>query len=127
VKAGNHKRNTKGLKPFKKGESGNPSGRPKTLPLTEAYREIAQMRVPKNVDPKQRTYSQLIALAIASEAMHGKVQAAIEIADRIEGKAINRVDFTGDVAVTVAPATLEEARERIREFTERVRNRRAAP
>jgi len=77
--------------PWKKGESGNPSGRPKR-PISEAYE--AQLARVKAGDRKKRTYAQLIAEAQVKQAMKGNTMAAKEIADRTEGKARQAVEVT---------------------------------
>jgi Family of unknown function (DUF5681) len=90
------------LKPYHwpKGISGNPSGRP-PKPITEAYADIAQQKYPG--DPKGRTYAQLAAEGQFNAAIKGKTDAAREIADRLEGKAVQPVvgDDTASTSVTV--------------------------
>jgi hypothetical protein len=87
--------NPKSLKnlrrPWKKGESGNPSGRPKR-PISEAYQ--AQLTRVKDGDPQKRTYAQLIAESQIKQAIKGNTMAAKEIADRVEGKARQDVEVT---------------------------------
>jgi len=78
-------------RPWKKGESGNPSGRPKRL-LTDAY--TAQLARVKDGDRQHRTYAQLIAEAQIKQAINGNTMAAKEIADRVEGKARQAVEVT---------------------------------
>ena len=82
---------------WKPGQSGNPSGRPKRKPLTDAYAAILTKRIPAAVARKLQllgrpTYAQVIAMSLAQEAIKGKVQAASELADRVEG----RVSQPGD-------------------------------
>ena len=81
---------TRGLIPWKPGQSGNPGGRPKKKPLTDAYARILKRRVPAEVVRKlglrgHPTYAEMIAMSVAKEAIKGKVQAAAELADRVEG------------------------------------------
>jgi hypothetical protein len=85
-KRGKNPKSLKNLKkPWEPGISGNISGRPKK-PITAAYSELADMRVPG--DKKKRTYAQLVALAQFNAAIKGKrTEAAREIANRIEGPA----------------------------------------
>lgn len=75
------------IKPFqfKPGKSGNPGGRPKKTPLTEALQRIVQ-------DPQA---ADKLAKSIVKEANKGNHKAFKEIADRVEGKVANRVAFTG--------------------------------
>lgn len=63
-------------KQFKPGQSGNPGGRPKKKPLTEAYERI--LLRPGEADR--------VAKAMHESACCGDVRAAIEMADRVEGK-----------------------------------------
>jgi hypothetical protein len=86
------------LKPWPKGTSGNPGGRPKTCPITTALRELLEQPVPG--DKQNRTYAQRVALKMVERAIRGDVQAAREIANRVEGRvaeriAIREADFGG--------------------------------
>jgi hypothetical protein len=74
---------------FKKGETGNPSGRPKLTKLTEALREQLTEEMPS---APERTVAEAIARALIREAVSGNVQAAREIADRTEGKPKQSID-----------------------------------
>jgi hypothetical protein len=74
---------------FKKGKTGNPSGRPKLTKLTEALREQLAETLP---DASERTVAEAIARALIREAISGNVQAAREIADRTEGKPKQSID-----------------------------------
>jgi hypothetical protein len=73
---------------WKKGQSANPGGRPKSRLLTEALR--VRLAEAKADDPEGRTYAEVIAanlIAIACSQGSGAVTAMGEIADRVEGKA----------------------------------------
>lgn len=76
---------------WKKGQSGNPSGRPKSKMLSDAYRSKLEESVPN--DPEGRTWAELIAEAQVRDAVRGNVQAAREIADRTEGRARQAIEF----------------------------------
>ena len=76
---------------WKKGQSGNPSGRPKCKTLSNAYRNKLEEVVPN--DPEGRTWAELIAEAQVRDAVRGSVQAAREIADRTEGRARQSIEF----------------------------------
>ena len=91
------------LHPFKPGKSGNPGGRPKGIKLSIAYEHILGEEVPG--DPQNRTYAELIALAQAREAMKGKTQAAIEMADRTEGKVRTSMEITGAGGMPLLPGS----------------------
>ncbi len=83
------------LKPFKKGQSGNPLGRPKSITLSEAYRNQLAQAVP--ADPEGRTYAEVIAKLVCVKAIKGDVSAAKEIADRVEGRPKQSLDVDMNV------------------------------
>jgi Family of unknown function (DUF5681) len=76
---------------WKKSQSGNPSGRPKSKTLSDAYRSKLEEPVPN--DPEERTWAELIAEAQVRDAVRGNVQAAREIADRTEGRARQAIEI----------------------------------
>jgi hypothetical protein len=76
---------------WKKGQSGNRSGRPKSKTLSDAYKNKLEEPVPN--DPEGRTWAELIAEAQVRDAVRGNVQAAREIADRTEGRARQAIEF----------------------------------
>jgi len=75
---------------FPKGQSGNPQGRPKLTRLTDALRE---QLAAANPNAPEETIAEQIARALIREAISGNVQAAREIADRCEGKPMQKVDL----------------------------------
>jgi hypothetical protein len=88
---------------WKPGESGNMSGRPKRKPLTDAYSALLGQTVPPEIARQLRisetsTYAEVVAMALLKEAVKGKVNAAAELADRVEGRVMERVqvDHRGD-------------------------------
>lgn len=90
-------------KGFMPGQSGNPSGRPKRKPLTDAYAALLDKPIPPDMARQLKldestTYAQVIAMSLVREAVKGKVQAAAEVADRVEGRVMERVqvDHRGD-------------------------------
>lgn len=76
---------------WKKGQSGNPGGRPKCKTLSDAYRHKLEEPVPN--DSEGRTWAELIAVAQVRDAVRGNVQAAREIADRTEGRPRQAIEF----------------------------------
>jgi hypothetical protein len=75
---------------FKPGQSGNPGGRPKTAPLSQACRELLARPVPDDV--KGRTYAEAIAESLAEKALEGDIRAAQELGDRAEGRARQSIE-----------------------------------
>jgi Family of unknown function (DUF5681) len=87
------------------GEVRNPGGRPKSRLLSDAYRVVlADME--KN---KDRTGAELIAKSIARKAIKGDVAAAREMADRVEGKAVQKVHVGGEMDEATAKRLIELA------------------
>jgi hypothetical protein len=74
---------------FKPGATGNPKGRPKLTLLSEAIRAQLAVTVP---DGDEKTYAEVIAEKLCTEAAAGNVHAARELADRSEGKPRQAVD-----------------------------------
>jgi len=93
---GNLNPNTKGLMPWKPGQSGNPSGRPRMQPISDRYAHIAEEKLPENIRKKLKlgagaTYGDAVALRTFQAALDGDVVATREIREAIEGKAAIRV------------------------------------
>jgi hypothetical protein len=74
---------------FQKGKSGNPGGRPKDKPWTEALR----LAVFENTADGKRML-RAIAEKCAEAALGGDMQAVREIGDRLDGKAAQTIDAT---------------------------------
>jgi Family of unknown function (DUF5681) len=95
---------------WKPGQSGNPGGRPKIKLLSEAYKKILETEITSGPN-KGKTYAEAIAEKIADESVKGKVNAAGEIADRVEGKP--RQAYEVQLSVTdELPKLIEEGRRR---------------
>ena len=82
------------LKPFQKGTSGNPNGRPKVITLSEALR---QQLVQKAPGADEREYVTEIARVLCDEAVKGNIMAIREIFDRLEGKPRQAIDVDMNV------------------------------
>jgi hypothetical protein len=110
---------------FKPGESGNPSGRPKTRIMSEMLASIGN-----EVDAKsEKTIFQLAAEALLDRVFSGDVQAFKEFADRVEGRSLQTVELTGGLQVQhsrsdwetkLQNATPEEREQMIQEFDDRI-------
>lgn len=96
--------NPDNIKPFqfKPGKSGNPGGRPKKQPLTEALEELLE------ADPK---VARQIALAMCRAARKGNVKAFNSVADRVEGKVKQVVALTGEEGAE--PIRIADARNKL--------------
>ena len=66
--------------PFKKGQSGNPGGRPKTKAFADA------IRIAVNEAQGNRTKLRAIADTLVEKAVEGEMWAIREVADRLDGK-----------------------------------------
>jgi hypothetical protein len=107
---------TQNLKPWPKGVSGNPGGRPKKTPLADACRELLNKPAPG--DKSGRSYAEAIAEKLAKKALAGNIPAAREIADRAEGKARQAMEVSGPEGGRLEIENMTDAQldERIREL-----------
>jgi hypothetical protein len=90
---------------WKPGQPGNPTRRPRKLPITDRYATVAELQVPDNLlaalklseAEKQeiKTYGDALALNQFRAAIKGKTEAAREIANRLEGRARQAVEVSG--------------------------------
>ena len=71
---------TKNLKPFKKGQSGNPGGRPKWKQITEILKS----------EKNQEKLEEMINV-VFERALEGDMRAVEYISDRLEGKVATRL------------------------------------
>lgn len=86
---GKVKRNTTGLKPYKKGQTGNPNGRPKKLP--ELDKLLAEVL---GEEQNGATAAETILKVLRLKAAKGDIRAAEILLDRAYGKARQTVDLT---------------------------------
>jgi len=92
--------NIANLKPFKKGQSGNPKGRPKKeLCITSLVKEEFEgQALDKDGIPIGMTKAQAFAKALVSHAIRGHKTAMKELLDRIDGKVPDEVNLNADVS-----------------------------
>ena len=76
---------------FQPGQSGNPGGRPKTKPWTEALRRALKLD-----EQGQSEELDIMAAFVVSEARAGDKDFLEEIANRIEGRVAQQQVHTGD-------------------------------
>ena len=107
---------------FKPGQSGNPGGRPKTTPLTDALCELLDK--PYTGDAHHRTLAQVIADALVKRAAKGSVAHFNAVADRVEGRPRQMMELGGPGGGAI-PITVENLDERLRVLVERARTRAA--
>lgn len=84
--------NIENLKPFKKGESGNPNGRPKKLP--EIDKLLADVL---GEDKEGVTAAEAILKALRAKASKGDIRAAEVLLDRAYGKAKQSLDIQANI------------------------------
>ena|ERR1700678_2039180 len=86
---------------FKPGTSPNPGGRPKRTPYTYACRQVAEMCVRDLKVNSSDPVPLAIAKIVAREALKGKVAAAAELANRVEGTPMQRHEVPGTDGTSV--------------------------
>lgn len=107
---------TQNLKPWRKGVSGNPGGRPKKK-LTDELERLLQQEAP---GAKGKTWAAVIAEALLGHARKDDVKAIAELASRVEGKPLQAVALGVDVdAGADIVAALHEGRRRVAEWRAR--------
>ena len=77
---------------FRKGQSGNPGGRPKQRKFRETLSLALSETDPQTGQPKLRR----IADNLVDAAMKGESWAIKEVADRTDGKAVQAIDMDPD-------------------------------
>lgn len=82
--------NLQNLKPFKKGQSGNPKGRPKKPDIDQIIIDAL------NDERNGTTAIEAIVRALIVKATKGDIKAAQELFDRLYGKANQRVTHKSD-------------------------------
>jgi len=86
-------------RPFKKGESGNPNGRPPAeWSWSGTLRRLAEEEQAKGIQLKE-----LMGKSLIKEGLKGNIPAIKEFGDRIDGKANQGVDLnhSGEVIVRI--------------------------
>jgi hypothetical protein len=89
---------------WKKGQSGNPAGRPKKLP---ELRELLANVLGDEKDGK--TAAEAILMALRAKAAKGDVRAAELLLDRAYGKPKQDVDLSGSMVTVIKPKPIADS------------------
>jgi hypothetical protein len=99
--------NEQNLKPFPKGVSGNPAGKPKGVPNSKTrllrLLELVQVKTnPITGDKEEFTVAEQLDLMVLQKAFKGDLRAYQEILDRLEGRAkqTNEIELSGGLNIT---------------------------
>ncbi len=98
------------LKPWPKGVSGNPGGRPKKKLITDELERLLGQEAP---DATGKSWATVIAEALLNQARRGDVRAIGELANRIEGKPLQPVELSGDNDLDTLAERIENGRKRM--------------
>lgn len=80
---------------FKRGQSGNPGGRPKGESLVAALRRrLAE-------EHNGKTLGEILVEALIKGAVQGKPQHIKEVLDRVEGKVTDKLDLNASGPLTI--------------------------
>jgi Family of unknown function (DUF5681) len=109
---------------WKPGQSGNPTGRPRKTPVSDAYAKHVGKRLPDEIRlrlrlPKGATWADAMALGQLRSAVKGKTDAAREIADRVDGKAMQLVELSGPDGGPIVVDDLAAGRARVKAWREK--------
>ncbi len=92
--------NIENLKPFKKGQSGNPNGRPPKLPeLDKLLDKVLGVENAGGITAAER-----ILEALEKKATKGDVRAAEVLLDRAYGKAKQAIENSGETTIKIVYA-----------------------
>jgi len=94
--------NIENLKPFKKGESGNPNGRPKgkrsRSTIVKEWLEVSQkVKNPISGITEELEQQDIMTLALIKKAREGDVQAYRELMDSSYGKIESKIEYSGEM------------------------------
>jgi hypothetical protein len=91
--------NPERIEPFQwqPGQSGNPNGRPKKGRLEDILRDVLGEKVPKELDPLERSLAEVLVRNWVIEGIKTKdTQIINEIFNRVDGKVKDRIALSGD-------------------------------
>jgi hypothetical protein len=94
---------------WKKGESGNPAGRPKSKPITAALKAM--------LDKDDGKAIKAVAAKALQMALKGDFRYYKEMMERIEGKVTESIDVTSNnVNIDATPGLSNAQRDKLAEF-----------
>jgi hypothetical protein len=98
--------NEQNLKPFPKGVSGNPAGKPKGVPNSKTrllrLLELVQTQTnPITGEKEEFTVAEQLDMVLINKARKGDIRAYQEVMDRLEGRAkqSTEVELTGGINI----------------------------
>lgn len=112
------KKRIPGGTPFKKGQSGNPNGRPKgTLNFNNRIEKMLQEAV-KDKSGKEKEMADVIVQSLIKQAAMGNMKAIEYLIDKIDGKATQRhevestqnINIDTDQMKKIAQAIIDESK-----------------
>jgi hypothetical protein len=95
--------NPENLKPYKKGETGNPNGRPKKLP---PIKELIEKTLGE--EKNGITGVDAIFKVLLSKAVKGDLKASQMLLDYYYGKATQKTEIVGEIQTTNKPIDLKK-------------------
>ena len=96
-------------KPFVKGTSGNPHGRPRLdVCVTTWLKQYADIKQSTKLDEKELTYAQAAALKAWQMAAKGELDSYNFIIDRIEGRVPQKIEAKENVNIKYSPEDLSD-------------------
>jgi hypothetical protein len=95
AKQGNNRQPPPEATKFKKGQSGNPKGRPKKVPKLEEVIE----NVLGEVNAKGESVPEVILRRLVTSAKNGSIKAAELLLDRTYGKVKQGVELSGEISL----------------------------
>ena len=95
--------NPENLKPFKKGQTGNPNGRPKKLP---PIKELIEKTLGE--EKNGITGVDAIFKVLLSKAVKGDLKASQMLLDYYYGKATQKTEIVGEIQTTNKPIDLKK-------------------
>ena len=111
------------LKPFPKGQSGNPNGRPegtknRSTVLKELLEMVSEFTNPLTLTKQTADLETQVLIALVAKARRGDVTAIREILDTAYGKVTDKQELSG--AVDVNMLSLDEFKKRAEERRQQV-------